>query len=102
MRDLFWTIGKIKLITHLCCRFSTLLGSLSQEILYCHLNCNKKYYFSSSEANLGPYQIFMMELFCENIKELEGANRFRRKIPLYFPVKFEKFLRTTFSKVHIQ
>ena len=28
---------KIKLITHLCCLFSTILGSLSQEMLYCHV-----------------------------------------------------------------
>ena len=65
MKDLSWTNGKIKLVTHFYL-FSTLLEYLSQGVLYFHLYCNRKYYHSSSEACLEPRQISVIEICYEN------------------------------------
>ena len=55
-------------ITPLCCcgPFSTFTWILSEEVLYCHLYCNSKYYHSSSEVYVEPCEISIIELFWEN------------------------------------
>ena len=48
-------------------------------MIYCHLYYNSKYYL----AYLEPYQISMMEPFCENSYKLGAFNCFRKKTPSY-------------------
>ena len=82
------TNRKIKLITHLCCPFSTLFGSLNYEVLYSHLHCNSKYCHSSWAVCLESCQISVMKPFCEN----RATSCFRKKNPPYL---FERVLITS-------
>ena len=56
-----------------------LLGSLSKELLYCHLYCNSKYLLGSLEVYLESCQISMMELFSEDSPGLEAVDCFSKK-----------------------
>ena len=75
MRD-YWINGKNKLITYLCCLFSTVQGSLSQEILYCYLYCNRKCYFSSSELywQKQPPEVFYQKGVLTNFSKFTGKH----------------------------
>ena len=108
---IIWSNGKIKLITHLCCLFSTILGSLSQEMLYCHLYCNSKGYFSSSEAywQKQPPAVFYKKGVLTNFSKFTGKHLcqslfFKRFYDRFFPVNFSKsvgplFLQNTFGRL---
>ena len=100
--------GKINLITHLCCLFGTILGSLSQEMLYCHLYCNSKGYFSSSEAywQKQPPAVFYKKGVLTNFSKFTGKHLcqslfFKRLYYRFFPVNFPKFVGPLFFTKHL-
>ena len=108
---IIWINGKIKLITHLCCLFSTALGSLRYKILYCHLYCNRKCHFSSSEAywQKQPPEVFYQKGVPTNFSKFTGKHlcqnlSFKRLYYRFFPVNFLKFegplfLQNTFGRL---
>ena len=108
---LIWINGKIKLITHLRCLFSTALGSLRYKILYCHLYCNRKCHFSSSEAywQKQPPEVFYRKGVPTNFSKFTGKHlcqnlSFKRLYYRFFPVNFLKFegplfLQNTFGRL---
>ena len=84
----------IKLITHLCCLFSAILGSPS---LY---YCNRKSYFSYSEAywQKQPPEVFYKKVVLTNFSKFAGKQLcqclfFKRLYYRFFPVNFLKFVR---------
>ena len=102
---IIWINGKIKLITHLRCLFSTALGSLRYKILYCHLYCNRKCHFSSSEAywQKQPPEVFYQKGVPSNFSKFTGKHlcqnlSFRRLYYRFFPVNFLKFEGPLFYK----
>ena len=94
--------GKIKLITHLCCLFSTILGSLSQEMLYYHLYCNSKGYFSSSEAYWlnQPQEVFYKKCVFTNFSKFTGKH-LRQTLLQVFPLNFSKLVGPLFFTKHL-
>ena len=98
----------MRLITHLCCLFSTILGSLTQEMLYCHLYCNTKGYFCSSEAywQKQPSEVFYKKGVLTNFSKFTGKHLcqgllFKRLYYRFFPVNFPKFLGPLFFTEHL-
>ena len=91
---IIWINGKIKLISHLCCLFSTAFGSLRKEML-CHLHCNRKCHFSSSEAywQKQPPEVFYQKGVPTNFSKFTGKHlsqnlSFKRLYYRFFPVNF--------------
>ena len=97
---IIWINGKIKLITHLCCLFSTILGSLSWEMLYCHLYCNSKCYFSSSEVRWQkqPPEIFYKKGVLTNFSKFTGI---LETLIHVFSCEFSEICRITFFTKHL-
>ena len=99
MRGKSWINVKIKLITHLCCLFSAILGSPS---LY---YCNSKCYFSYSEAywQKQPPEVSYKKVVLTNFSKFTGKQLcqslfFKRLYYRFFPVNFLKFV----GPLHLQ
>ena len=98
-----------KLLTYVV--YLTVLGSLSQEIVYYHLYCNRKCYFSSSDAycQKQPPEVFYQKGVLTNFSEFTGKHLyqnlfFKRLYSRFFPVNFLKFvgilfLQSTFRRL---
>ena len=105
---IIWINGKIKLITHLRCLFSTALGSLRYKILYCHLYCNRKCYFSSSEVywQKHPPEVFYQKGVLTNFLKFTGKHlcqnlSFKGLYFRFFSCEFSEICRTTFFTKHL-